>query len=101
MTIDVKGTFVGTGQSASFSPRADLKAGSFNISGFGTFVATVRLERSFDQGANWLPITLAWAATATWTAPWDETQSLSEPGLLYRYNCTAYVSGTVNYYISQ
>jgi hypothetical protein len=101
MTILLSGSFVGVGVSAAVTPRADLTAAGFNVHGFGVFVGTVRLEKSIDNGANWRPLTLAGVATSTWTAPWSERQIESEQGVLYRYNCTAYTSGTASNYISQ
>lgn len=89
------GTFTATGQSAD----ATFK-GEFNVSLWGTFVATVQLERSFDAGSTWLPVT-ALGTGITFTAPATEVFSEPEAGVRYRLNCTAYTSGTVNYRISQ
>lgn len=94
----VSGTFVATGQSATFIPIAGR---AFNISLWGTFVATVQLERSFDGGTTWLPLTAAGTQLYVWTAPASELAQDDEYGVRYRLNCTAYTSGTVNYRISQ
>lgn len=94
----VTGAFTATGQSASF---AQLAGRGFNASGWGTFSAGVQLERSFDKGTTWLPITTAGTQLYKWTAPWSESAEDDEVGVLYRLNCTSYMSGTVNYRISQ
>ena len=88
-------TFTGTGQSASMSIR-----GSFNFSLWGTFAGTVRIERSFDNGTTWLPMTVLGSAV-TFTGPATETFEEPEAGVLYRVNCTAFTSGTINYRVSQ
>lgn len=94
----ITGTFAATGQSASFTPIAGRE---FNVTLRGTFVATVQLERSFDAGANWSPITAAGTQLYLWTAPASETAEEPQYGVLYRLNDTAYTSGTVTYRISQ
>jgi len=94
----VTGTFAATGQSSSFTP---LGGRGFNISLWGTFVATVQLERSFDSGTTWLPLTAAGTQLYKWTAPASESAQEDEVPVLYRLNATAYTSGTVNYRISQ
>jgi len=94
----IASTFTGTGQSASFTPVARR---AFNVSIWGTFGATVQLERSFDAGATWLPITAAGFQLYVWTAPASEMAQEDQASVLYRLNCTAMASGTVNYRISQ
>jgi hypothetical protein len=94
----ISGSFAAAGQSA-----VAVFYGSFNISLWGTFVGTVRLERSFDGGTTWLPLSVDLAGTnLQWTQPysgypWAEV----EHTVPYRLNCTAYTSGTVNYRMSQ
>lgn len=103
MSQALTGTFAATGQSAVFLPDGigDLVDRAFNISLWGTFVATVQLERSFDNGVTWLPLTAGGTATLKFTAPCSESAGETEAGVLYRLNCTAYTSGTVNYRLSQ
>lgn len=55
-----------------------------------TYTATINLERSFDGGSTWIHIG---------AAPLDISEA--EACVLYRLNCTAYTSGTINYRISQ
>jgi hypothetical protein len=104
--ILLSGTFSGTGQSASAQVF-----GPFNIAIWGTplsgglsgaFSATIALERSLDGGTTWI----AAAADGTGTAAsYTSAVSLSgtepEQGNLYRFDCTVYASGTVNYRLSQ
>lgn len=76
--------------------------GAYNFSLWGTFVATVRLERSFDGGATWIPVSKdSSGADASFTAPCGVTGAEPEDGVLYRANCTAFTSGTINYRVSQ
>ena len=92
------GTFTGTGQSAAIE-----LAGPFNLSLWGG-VSTVQLERSFDGGATFIPVTLPNVATlAAFTssaAGISFTHAEPEPGVLWRLNCTAYTSET-SYRLSQ
>jgi len=94
----VTGAFTAMGVSASFAPKAGR---GLNPSLWGTFVGTVRLERSFDGGTTWLPLTANGNAMVTLTAPCSEQWQEDETGVLYRWNCTAYTSGTIYYRISQ
>lgn len=74
---------------------------AINISVWGTFVGSVRPERTFDAGANWLPLTYADGSTIVWTTPATMSFDESERGVLYRVNCPAYTSGTISWRISQ
>jgi hypothetical protein len=94
--ISSTGTFSATGVAGSI--RVDR--GSFNVSLWGTFVATVRVERSFDGGTTWLPIT-ALGSAINFTAPCSEIFMEPEVGILYQLDCTSYGTGTVNWRISQ
>ncbi len=89
------GTFTATGQSAAVAMR-----GRFNLTLSGTFAATVRLERSFDDSATWHPLTSGGLAVS-FTAPLTEVLEEPEGSVSYRLNCTSYTSGTVAYRVSQ
>lgn len=68
-----------------------------------TFSATVQLERSFDGGQTWLVANTGGSGTlAQYTAGTHVQATFGEPeqGALYRLNCPAYTSGTINYRIS-
>ena len=96
----IAGDFTGTGQSASFAPKVDARAtngGAFNVTLSGTFVATVKLQRSFDNGATWHDLTAAGTAIAAFTTAVSEVWVEPEASVIFRLNCTAYTSGTVTY----
>jgi hypothetical protein len=92
----VTGTFNGLGTSLTLIPRAMR---SFNIFLWGTFAATVVLERSFDGGTTWLPLRVGPAYS--YSVPISDTFQDGEYGNQYRFRCSSYVSGAINYRISQ
>jgi hypothetical protein len=95
-------SFTATGQSDNFDPFADnFGASRFNLTISGTFVATIRLERSFDEGSTWHPCTRSDGSSRTWAAPMSIIVSEVEAGVLYRLNCTAFTSGTAVCRLSQ
>ena len=98
MTIaKLEGAFTGTGAS---SPIA--VAGGFNFRLAGTFVATVKLERSFDDGTSWAVVSKNIdGQEAAYTAAVDAVGNEPEAGVTYRWNCTAFTSGQIDYRISQ
>lgn len=65
--------------------------GAFNISIAGTFVATVTVQRSFDQGATWRDVD-------TFTAPIETNGFDPEPVVVYRAGVKTgdFTSGTVD-----
>lgn len=76
--------------------------GPFNVSVWGTFVATWSIERSFDGGTTWLNVSLNGSGSAnSFTAGTTLTFSEPESGVQYRVHVTAWTSGTVNWRISQ
>ena len=103
------GTFTATGQSAGLQVY-----GNYNITLTGTFVATVRIERSFDEGASWAvlskdaagtPNAYTSALSLVLNEPENSAEAVAgateKPNIRVRLNCTSYTSGTVNYRISQ
>lgn len=77
-------------------------SGYFNFFLSGTFSATVRLEKSYDGGTTWIPVSLDTSGTAaSYTAPTSIAGFECELGMLYAVNCTAYVSGAANVRLSQ
>jgi hypothetical protein len=62
--------------------------GFLNVSISGTFVGTIKLQRSFDRG-------LTWHDYKTWTAVTEEYLWDKEVGVRYRIGCSAYTSGGV------
>lgn len=68
------------------------------------FVGTIQIERSFDGGATWILCNIGGAgAPAIYNAGTPVNLTFGEPekDVLYRLNCTAFTSGTINYRISQ
>lgn len=92
----ISGSFSATGQSAS-SP----------VFGFASVLieggaGTVAIERSYDAGVNWHVISTDAAGTAASFTPASDVAFNgrifeAETQVLYRFNCTAYTSGTINY----
>lgn len=103
----VSGAFAATGQSASFSALGSFNVVLYGASGpNGNWTATVRLERSFDGGTTWIVCGVGGSGaqaiyTSTGTGS-DVSIVVGEPelGVMYRLNCTAYTSGTINYRMS-
>lgn len=94
----VTGSFTATGQSEAFRPAAGRP---FNASLWNTFVGGADLERSFDDGSTWLKCSRDSAGTtASFTAPASVVVEEYEADVLYRWNCTAYTSGTISYRLS-
>lgn len=74
----------------------------FNFAIWGTFSGTAQLEKSFNGGTTWLPCCKDNDGTAaSYTSAINLSAFEPEYGVLYRWNCTAYTSGTINYRISQ
>jgi hypothetical protein len=74
----------------------------FNIALWGTFDATTVLERSFDEGATWLPCSLNTSGDqAAYTTALSATVFEPEGGVRYRWRCSIFNSGTISYRISQ
>jgi hypothetical protein len=97
----VTGSFTATGNGNTFLPntgRVNVNSG-FNVAVYGTFVGTVVLERSFDNGVNYVPV-LRNGTAISYTTPSSETIYDPEGDVLYRFRCSAYTSGTANYRLS-
>lgn len=68
------------------------------------YVGTVQMERSFDGGNTWVVANIGGSgALAQYSAGTPVSLTFGEPEkqVLYRLNCTAYTSGTINYRFSQ
>lgn len=103
MSDPVIGSFTATGVSEWFKPSMRTMAWAhLNISASGTFVATIKIERSFDGGTTAFVCSSDSADTeASFTAPFSVVAEEPSAGVLYRLNCPAYTSGAVAYRISQ
>ena len=95
----VDSTFTGTGQSAEVELRG--KANILIDGGDGTVV----IERKLLGMSAFFPISKDSsgnpASYATGTLGFNGTIEDPEPGVLYRLNCTVFVSGPITYRISQ
>jgi hypothetical protein len=104
---NVTGSFTATGQSASFVPfisDRSTKAGTFNIALSGTGVASIQLEKSFDNGTTWCQVYGGGTQLYAWSynsVNLTEQGQETEQDVILRLNCTSYTSGTVTYRISQ
>jgi len=91
------GTFTESGNSGVTGAPGVHVAGPLNLSIWGTFEATVTLQRSFDGGSTWLTCSLdAQGTPAVFTGAVELRIDDAEPGTLYRLSCV-WASGTVNY----
>lgn len=79
----VTGSFTGTGSSAATQIN-----GRTPLSLSGTWVATVKLQRSFDSGLNWLDVDQFASNIETY---------VNGAGEMFRLTCSAFTSGTVAY----
>lgn len=99
------GSFTGTGQSTCFSAQ-----GTFNIYIYGSggpngaWNASVQVERSVNGGTTWVVAGVGGGGQqAVYNVPnQDVSVQAFEPeaGVVYRFDCTSYTSGTINYRMS-
>lgn len=94
--VIASGIFSGTGPDT-----AVLMLGAFNISIWGTFVATIEFERSFDGGTTWIPVCFPDGTPIRFFAPKSGAWAEIEAGVYYRVRCSAYTSGAANWRISR
>jgi hypothetical protein len=84
------------------SGSIEVNPGDFNVAVWGTFTGTVQVERSFDNGTTWIALARdGTGAVASFTAPATLVGTEPERGCLYRFSCTAFTSGSINYRLSQ
>ncbi|QHL90671.1 hypothetical protein GVO57_07290 [Sphingomonas changnyeongensis] len=74
--------------------------GRTNVTISGGFVGTLRLERSFDAGVTWVPVTVG-GVPVDFTGPMSEEVDELESGMLYRFRATSLTSGAANWRISR
>lgn len=97
------GYSVATGQFTSAQAgdfSESIKGSNLNLSIWGTFVATVILERSYDK-TLWLPMTYIDGSPISWSTPISTEYPANDYNAFYRFRCTSYTSGTINWRISQ
>lgn len=72
--------------------------GEFVLALWGTFVGTVIVEASPNEGTTWVQLTLPWTTTLfSATAPGVFVLAVPDRGWQVRARCSAYTSGTINY----
>jgi len=93
------GSFTGIANGGGCTPTV----GNFNVALSGTFVGTCVLQKNYDNGSwGWTNVSEnATGTAASYTAPVSMQMTEFEAGVSYRWICTAYASGTINYRISQ
>lgn len=99
--VVVTAALTGAPGAASSGVLAPTDGRRVNVAIWGTFVATVAVERSFDGGTTWVPVSRDMIGTATaFTVPASVQITETESGVLYRLNLSAYTSGTANVRLS-
>ena len=95
--IRVSGNITGTGATSEVSVF-----GKANILlAFNGGSATIALEKSFDDGANWHVASKdATPTPASFTETINGLIEEPERDVLYRFNCTAFASGPIAFRIS-
>lgn len=94
----VEGSFTGLG----FSESEAFRPGGINISVWGTFTGTVTVERSFDGGTVWIPLsTDLIGGLLSFTSQRSLIAEEVERNVLYRMSCTAFTAGPINFRMSQ
>lgn len=93
----VASVFNAVGRSPIFRPVAGK---AFNITLWGGN-ANVRLERTFNDGTTWHPLTADGNALMSFSGPVSEQWSEPQAGVGYCLNCTTAPSSPVNYLLSQ
>ena len=83
----ITGSFTGIG----LSNEVLASEPEYNVSIYGGS-GTVEIQRSFDGGSTWQSI-------ESFTADVERILDNVEVDTLYRFSCTAYTSGTINYRI--
>lgn len=90
---------VATGVAAVLAAQSGVPV-RFECWGGGAYSVTV--ERSGDDGVNWLPLTAAGIAISTFSGTVSEFfDEEAQQGAQYRANVTSYISGTLNVRLSQ
>jgi hypothetical protein len=89
----VRRLFTGSLTTAGERALPFLMNGEWNLSLFGDFVGTGRLDRSFDGGVTWIPCSNG-GFPVVFTAPASEPVFEPEDGVLYSVVFVARTSGT-------
>lgn len=88
MANRTSGAFTGTGSSADVA----FQVGHLSL--WGTFVATISLQSSFDDGVTWHDVD-----AASFTAVADKIVEGGAWNTRWRLNVSGFTSGTINYFL--
>lgn len=79
-----------------------LSYGWFSLNIYGSFNATIQVERSPDNGTTFLPVAIDPTGTyAIYTVPVSLNGFSPDTGIQFRLNCTAFTTGPVNFRLTQ
>jgi hypothetical protein len=79
-----------------------LSYGWFSLNIWGSFTATVQVERSPDNGITFLPVAIDPTGTyAIYKVPVSLNGFSPDTGVQFRLNCTAFQTGPVNFRLTQ
>lgn len=94
----VEGVITGTGATSA----VEFKDGGGNILlDFGSGAGTVAIEKSFDGGTTWYTASKdATPTAAIYTQSINGVIDEREQGVFYRFNCTAFTSGSIPFRLS-
>ena len=96
-TSPITGSFTGTADSDHFATRTIVdNTGTIAVQIYGTFVATIVLQRSNDAGSTWRDV-----VGESYTAPQDFDVNANTPEFVYRLSCSAFTSGEAFFVIAQ
>ena len=89
-------TFTGAG----IGVKSAANMGEFNVSISGTFIATIQLQRAFQEApTTWLPVL---QIDENSTVEEKQQRGLEvEENVIYRFEVTSYTSGTINVRLSK
>lgn len=103
-TLEAANTTLDAGVSATFRPNTDgtkPHGGRFSFEATGTFVGTVVVERSLDNGTTWIAAKDRFGTAVSLTAPGHFILEEREKGAAFRAHVTAYTSGSIVTRLSQ
>lgn len=92
-----------TGSATAIGPRPAIvtntyvNPGRFALSIWGTFVASLIIERSVDNGTTWVPYLTPAGAVVSLTSPGVFVIEDPDIQARYRINVMSYTSGTVTF----
>jgi hypothetical protein len=93
MGVAAAGAFSAVGNGAAVTVQ-----GEFSLVIWGTFTATLVLERLSPDGTAWVPLSVDHYGTPNaFTAPVSLIVQEPAGGVQYRARCSAWTSGTVNW----